>query len=104
MFRAAQFLVRHKIGVVAVVAIGVVVFGRGGDERKAVNPWGTDAAQQAASDAQVSLADKAIGVAAGAARDYAGVDVGKFLPGSLKKDTVDNWQSAGDAARRANGN
>jgi hypothetical protein len=103
MFKAAQFVVRHKIGVVAIVAIGFVVFGRG-NETKPVNPWGTDASQQAASEANTGLADKAIGVAAGAAKQYAGVDVEKVLPGSLHKDTVDNWQSAGDAARRANGN
>jgi len=104
MFRAAQFVVRHKIGVVAVIAIGVVVFGRSG-ERQAVNPWDTDAVQQVAHDANTSLADRAIGAAAGAAKQYAGVDLGKVLPGSaLRKDTVDNWQATGDAARRANGN
>lgn len=103
MFRAAQFIVRHKVGVVAVVAVGVFVFGRG-EQPKAVNPWDTDAVQQAASDSNRSLADKAIGVAAGAAKDYTGVDVGKVLPGNLRKDTVDNWQSAGEAAKRANGN
>ena len=37
MFRAAQFIVRHKIGFIAVVGVGVFVFGRGGDD-KAVNP------------------------------------------------------------------
>ena len=104
MFKAAQFIVRHKIGAVAVAAIAVVVFGRGGDEQKPVNPWGTDAAQQAANEANTSMADKAIGMAAGAAKQYAGVDVGKVLPGSLRKDTVDNWQAASDAAKRANGN
>ena len=104
MFRAAQFIVRHKIGVIAVIAIGVVMFGRGNDQPKAASPWDSDAVQQAAADSNTSLADKAIGAAAGAAKQYAGVDVGKVLPGNLKKDTVDNWQSAGEAAKRANGN
>jgi len=108
MFRAAQFIVRHKVGVVAVVAIGVFVFGRGG-EGKQVNPWDSDSAQAAASASQTSLAGKAIGAAAGAAKDYAGVDVGKVLPASLQpqklqQDTVNNWQAVGDAAKRANGN
>ena len=104
MFRAAQFIVRHKIGVVAVVAIGVFVFGRGNNDAKPVSPWDSDAAQQAAVASNTSLADKAIGAAAGAAKHYAGVDVGKVLPARLQKDTVDNWQAAGDAAKRANGN
>lgn len=103
MFRAAQFIVRHKIAVIAVVAVGFIVFGRDGEVKK-VNPWDSDAAQQAAVDSNTGLADKAIGAAAGAAKQYAGVDVGKVLPGNLKKDTVDNWQSAGEAAKRANGN
>lgn len=103
MFRAAQFIVRHKIGVIAVVAVGVFIFGRGGEEKK-VNPWDSDAVQAEASESNRSLADKAIGAAAGAAKQYGGVDVGKVLPGNLRKDTVDNWQSAGEAAKRANGN
>jgi hypothetical protein len=104
MFRAAQFIVRHKIGVVAIAAIAFMVFGRSGNEHKAASPWDTDSVQQAAADANTSLADKALGAAAGAAKQYAGVDVEKVLPGTLKKQTVDNWQSAEDAARRANGN
>ena len=104
MFKAAQFIVRHKVGVVAVAAIAFVVFGRVGNETKTASPWDTDSAQAAAADANTSLADKAIGAAAGAAKQYAGVDVGKVLPGSLKKQTVDNWEAAGDAAKRANGN
>jgi len=103
MFRATQFIVRHKIGFVAVVATGVFMFGRGG-EQKAVKPWDSDAAQASVVQANTSIADKAIGVAAGAAKQYAGVDVYKVLPGTLRKDTVDNWQATGDAVKRANRN
>ena len=103
MFRAAQFVVRHKLVVAAVGVAAYAVFGRGG-EVKTANPWGTDTAQQAATEANTSLADKAIGAAAGAAKQYAGVDVDKVLPAKLRQDTVDNWQSAGEAAKRANGN
>jgi len=103
MFRAAQFIVRHKIGFIAVVGVRVFVFGRGGDD-KAVNPWDSDAVQASSVQSNTSIADKALGAAAGAAKQYAGVDVNKVLPGKLKQDTVDNWQAAGDAAKRANGN
>ena len=61
MFRAAQFIVRHKIGVVAIAAIAFMVFGRSGNEHKAASPWDTDSVQQAAADANTSLADKALG-------------------------------------------
>jgi hypothetical protein len=112
MFRAAQFIVRNKFVAIGAVAVGLLVFGRGNDEAKSVSPWDTDAAQQAAASANESLAGKALGKVAGAAKDYAGVDVGKVMPGvmpsvvpaNLRKQTTDNWQQTGDAARRANGN
>jgi len=103
MFKVAQIVVRHKLVVAAVAVAAYAVFGGKGEVKK-VNPWDTDSAQAAASEANTSLTDKAIGVAAGAAKHYAGVDVDKVLPGKLRQDTVDNWQAAGDAAKRANGN
>lgn len=105
MFRAAQFIVRNKVVAIGALALGVIVFGRGGGEHKAVNPWGSDSAQAAAASANESLSDKAIGAVAGAAKTYAGVDIEKVLPGSkLRADTLDNWQRTGEAARKANGN
>lgn len=104
MFRAVQALVRNKFIVIGAAALAFMLFGRSGDEVKKVNPWGSDAAQQAAISANTSLSDKALGAVAGAAKDYAGVDVGKVIPGNLRKDTIENWEKTGEAAKRANGN
>jgi len=104
MFRAVQFVVRNKFVFIGAAVAVFLMFGRGGEAPKAANPWGTDAAQQAAVAANESLTDKAVGAVAGAAKDYAGVDVSKVVPGNLRKTTVDNWQQTGDAARKANGN
>lgn len=104
MFKAAQFIVRNKFVVIGAAVVGFLVFGRDGDETKKVNPWDNDTAQAAAHSANTSLSDKALGAVAVAAKDYAGVDVEKVMPGTLRKDAVDNWQSAGEAAKKANGN
>jgi hypothetical protein len=104
MFRAVQFIVRNKFVFIGAAVAVFLVFGRGGEPPKAVNPWGTDSVQQAAVAANESMSDKAVGAVASAAKDYAGVDVGKVLPGNLRKTTVDNWQQTGEAARKANGN
>jgi len=104
MFKAAQFIVRNKFVLIGAAVVGFLVFGRNGDEPKKVSPWGTDSAQAAAQSANTSLSDKALGAVAVAAKDYAGVDVAKVMPGTLRKDTVDNWQSTGEAAKKANGN
>lgn len=104
MFKAAQFLVRNKFVLIGAVAVGFIVFGRDGEEGKPVNPWGSDAVQAAQSSANESLSEKAFGAVAVAAKDYAGVDISGVAPDKLRKDTLDNWQKTGDAAKRANGN
>jgi len=109
MYRAAQFIVRNKVVVLA-AAVGLfLVFGRTGDTVKKASPWDNDAAQAEAASSNQSLTSKAVGAVAGAAKDYAGVDVSKVLPEGvnptkLRDDTVNNWQSVGEAAKKANGN
>ncbi|MBC2666188.1 hypothetical protein H7F51_11735 [Novosphingobium flavum] len=105
MFKVAQFLVRNKLVLIGAVAIGFMVFGRNASDDKPVNPWGDHAAQTAqASSSGDSMTGKAFGVVAGAAKQYAGIDIGGVAPDKLRQDTVDNWQKTGDAAKQANGN
>lgn len=104
MFGAARWVVRHKILVIGAGAIGFLFFSQGGDERKSVSPWGSESAQQAAVSHNTPLSEKAFGAVAGAAKDYAGVDISAINPAKLQKSTTENWQSAADAAKRANGN
>ena len=104
MFKAAQFVVRNKIVLVGAAVVGFIVFGRNGDETKPVSPWGTDQAQAAARSSSESFSDKALVAVAGAAKDYAGVDISGVAPDKLRKETLENWEKTGDAAKRANGN
>lgn len=103
MFKVAQAIVRHKVLVVGALVVGFVVFGQDGDEAKPSSPWGAQTAQQASASGP-SMTDKAFGVVAGAAKDYAGVDIGAVAPDKLRKSTVANWENTADAARKANGN
>lgn len=104
MFRAAQFVVRNKFVLIGAMALGFIAFGRNGDESKPVSPWGTDAVQSAARADSESLSEKAFGAVAGAAKQYVGVDISGVAPDKLRKDTLQNWQQTGEAAKRANGN
>jgi len=104
MFKAAQFLVRNKFVLIGAAALAFLAFGRNGNENKPINPWGSDAAQAAQASASESLSAKAFGAVSGAAKQYAGVDIAGVVPDKLRKDTVDNWEKTGEAARRANGN
>jgi len=102
MFRAAQIVVRHKVLVVGALAVGFMVLGRNENEDKPVSPWATQSVAEAA--AKPSLTDRAFTAVAGAAKDYAGIDIGGVAPDKLRKSTVENWDNTADAARRANGN
>ena len=104
MYRAAQFVVRNKFVLIALAGGLFLLFGRGGEEQKPVNPWGSDSVQAAQASANRSVSDKAFGAVAGAAKSYAGVDISGVAPGKLARQSNDNWASAGEAAKRANGN
>lgn len=104
MFRAVQLVVRNKFVLIAVVAVAFIVFGRNGNEGKSINPWDSDSAQAAQASANESYSQKAFGAVAGAAKDYAGVDISGVAPDKLRSQTVDNWKKTGEAAERANAN
>ncbi len=100
MYRVAQWVVRHKVLVVAVGAAGFIFFGGNKEEQKPANPWSAGQSSEVAvvgsSGAKKSLTDKAIGVVSSAAKEYVGVDIGGV------KDTNDqNWAAVTDATKKA---
>ncbi len=106
MFRFAQWVVRHKVLVVAVGAAGFIFFGGEKETPQPSNPWSAGTAPQVAegsSSSKKSMASKAFGVVKGAAKDYAGVDLGGGVSaGALQEKTTDSWKSADAALKKAN--
>lgn len=105
MFGVARLVVRYKVLVIGALVAGFLFMG-GGDESKApVSPWDAGSGEAvAASTDKDSLTGKAFDAVAGATKDYAGVDISAVNPAKLRKATVDNWHSVGDAAKNANHN
>ena len=101
MYRVAQWVVRHKVLVVAVGAAGFIFFGGNKEEQKPANPWSAGQTSEVAvvgssPGAKKSLTDKAIGAVSGVAKEYVGVDIGGV------KDTNDqNWAAVTDATKKA---
>ena len=102
MFKFAQSLVRHKIGVVAVIAFAVVLFSRDGEDKtpKPSSPWSAQA-EVAPVISSGSEEDGLVGKAVTAASDYVGEATG-INPAELKENTVDNWNNTADAMKQAN--
>jgi hypothetical protein len=111
MFKLARGLIRHKIGVVAVIAFAVVMFSGSEEEQAAPSsPWAKQA--MAAQPASQPAADDdtitgKLGGYANAAGEYAAET---FLgdkdlnPVKLGEDTVDRFGQANEAFAAANGN
>ncbi|MCB2080871.1 MAG: hypothetical protein KDE55_24615 [Novosphingobium sp.] len=102
MFKIAQQIVRHKVGVVAVVAFAVFMFsdGEAEEEQKSSSPW---------SSQQVAVADKKdqsfIGAHVDAAVDAAGTYLEESVgvnPVELGEETVGRFDEANDAMTKAN--
>ncbi|MEJ6009447.1 hypothetical protein [Novosphingobium aquae] len=101
MYRVAQWVVRHKVLVVAVGAAGFIFFGGNKEDAKPANPWSAGTSEVAvsgssSSGAKKSLTDKAIGAVSGAAKEYAGIDLGE-----VKETNDQNWASVTDATKKA---
>ena len=108
MFRFAQWIVRHKVLAVALVA-AIFIFTGGGkkEEAKPANPWSANAPEQVAVAAPAkksdSMTSKAFGVVAGAAKKYANVDIGGVNPAKLGETTKQSFEQASDTMKQANG-
>jgi len=99
MFNFAHQIVRHKVGVIAVIAFGVVVFSGNGEEQdKPSNPWSSQPAQAAvAKKADDSFVGGAIDTAKAAASDLI-----KEQVGIDPEETVDSWNKTAEAYEQAN--
>ncbi|MCW1402582.1 hypothetical protein OKA06_09660 [Novosphingobium sp. MW5] len=103
MYRAAQWVVRHKVLVVAIGAAGFIFFGGNKEQPKPANPWSSASAEEvtvvrgsSSSGQKKSLTDKAIGAVSGVAKDYVGVDIG-----GVKETNDQNWAAVTDATKKA---
>jgi len=106
MFKFAQSIVRHKVGVIAVIAFAVVLFSRDGQDQQAKpsSPWAAQSEPTpsfAAKKEEDGLVSGMVGKAATAASDYLGEATG-INPAELKENTVDNWNNTADAMKKAN--
>jgi hypothetical protein len=109
MFKLARGLIRHKIGVIAVIAFAVVMF-MGGEEEQAgpSSPWSKGAPAQAAvsSHGESSGITGKLGEVANSAGEYAAET---FLgdkdlnPVKMGEDTVGRFDEANSAFAQANG-
>ncbi len=107
MFRFAQWIVRHKVLAVALVA-AVFIFTSGGkkEDAKPANPWSAKVPEPvavAAPSKDASVTSKAIGLVAGAAKKYANVDIGGVNPAKLGDTTKASFEKASDSMKNANG-
>ena len=111
MFTLARQLVRHKVGVVAVVAFAVVMFaGSGADDQRErpSNPWSSQEPAQVAKAGkpQEDSITGRIGEVAAAAGDVAAEKLlgDKDLnPVKMGSDAADNFNTTNDAFSKANG-
>jgi hypothetical protein len=96
MFRIARFIVQHKVGAVAVIALGVVFFApERGEQADASNPWSAPAQQSFAAaeepgmlDQIVDKADTMLAESGMDPRETAEETVGRF------DDTASRYESA----------
>ena len=104
MFRIAQWVVQNKVSLVAICVAFFMVFGGKKEAPKPANPWSANVGQVAAAPQDKSLTDKAMGAVAGAAKKYAGVDIGVVDPTKEQESTRENLAAAEAGVRSANGN
>lgn len=105
MFSFAQWIVRHKVLMVAIGAAAFIFFGGRDEPVKPANAWAANVpveAAQSSSSKKGSLTAKAYGAVAGAAKKYANVDIGGVNPTKLQEQTVGNFQNAEDGMKKAN--
>lgn len=102
MFAFARSIVRHKVGAVAVLALGVFFLAPGDDdsEEKSNSPWGQDALTQVAEAEESGFLGGAIDSAIDGAVEY--LDEAGLNPVDMADDSTSNWDGAADAFENAN--
>lgn len=102
MFVIARALVRHKVGVVAVLALGVFFLMPSNDEALVEDnsPWGNDAPAQVAQAEESGFLGGAIDSAIDGAVEY--LDEAGLNPVEMAEDSAGNWDGAADAFENAN--
>ena len=111
MFSLARQLIRHKIGVIAVVAFGVVMFSGSGEDDEAAKPSSPWSKQAPVQVAETSKSDEdsvtaKLGQVATAAGEVAAEQLlgDKDLnPVKLGGEAVDNFDNTNEAFAKANG-
>ena len=102
MFKFAQSIVRHKVGVVAVIAFAVFVFSRDAGEGngKPASPWSHQASAAAApSRADDSIINSAVAKASDLIGETTGID-----PEELTEHSVGNFNKTNEAYGEAKKN
>ena len=105
MFRFAQWIVRHKVLVVAIGAAFFIFAGGRNEPVKPANAWAVNSPAQVAqnsSSTKVSFTAKTYGAVARAAKKYADVDIGGVNPAKLREQTVGNFQNVEGGMKKAN--
>ncbi len=105
MFKFAQQIFRHKVGVIAVLAFAVFLFSRDGREEaaKPASPWSKQSEVVAAAPEkdEDSIMSGAVGKAVSAASEYVGETTG-INPMEMKEQTVDSFSNTAEAMKQAN--
>ena len=102
MFGIARILIRNKVLVVGLVAVGVFLASGDKDASKPASPWAAGAAEPVASSAgsKASLTDRALKVVDGAAK-MAGVE--EYSPSALKEQAVGGFEKTDAAITQTGG-
>ena len=102
MFKFAQAIIRHKIGVLAVIASAFILFSRDGGEEvaKPASPWAKQS-PVAAVESGAKDKDSMVSKAVDAASDYVGEATG-INPKELAGSNTDNWNKTSEAFDKAN--
>lgn len=103
MFVIARALVRHKVGAVAVLALGVFFFlpsGEDAADAQASGPWKADASAADAQAEEPSFIVGAFDSAIDGAVEY--LDDTGLNPVEMTEKSSGNWDGAADAFESAN--
>ncbi len=104
MFTVARFIVQHKVGAVAIMAIGVFFLTPSGDEEaeKSSNPWSAQAQASASSNRVVMSSDEGGFIDDMVDEAASMLDEAGLNPVAKADETVGQFESAADSLGDAN--